>query len=122
MIVDIAIDNGGNCALSEAGKVTTTESGVTIVAYHNVPSRLATDASSLYARNVYNFVELLTDKESKSLAIDWEDEIVKGTLIAKDGAIVHPALAPKEAPARPENESEAAEGDAERNNDSDAGA
>ncbi len=96
VIVDLAVDNGGNCELSEAGKAVTTAGGVTIVAYHNVPGRLATDASALYARNIYNFVELLIDKESKSLAIAWDDEIVKGTLIAKEGALVHPALVPAE--------------------------
>jgi len=94
VIVDLAVDNGGNCALSEGGKAITTDGGVTVVAYFNVPSRLATDASALYAKNLYNFIELLIDKEKKELAIDWDDEIVKGTLIARDGAIVHPALAP----------------------------
>lgn len=123
VIVDIAIDNGGNCALSEAGKVTTTANGVTIVAYHNVPSRLAADASALYARNVYNFVELLTDKEAKSLAVDWEDEIVKGTLLIKDGEIVHPALAPKEEPTpKPAAEDETASEDNDQNDDSGGGA
>jgi NAD(P) transhydrogenase subunit alpha len=99
VIIDIAIDNGGNCALSEGGKVTTTANGVTVVAHYNVPSRLAADASALYARNIYNFVELLTDKESQALAIDWDDEIVKGTLLIRDGEIVHQALVPKEEPA-----------------------
>jgi NAD(P) transhydrogenase subunit alpha len=98
VIVDLAIDNGGNCELSRGGKVTTTKNGVTIVAHHNLPSRLAADASALYARNIYNFVELLTDRESKQLAIDWDDEIVKGTLVVKEGAVVHPALTGKPAP------------------------
>ncbi len=95
VIVDLAVENGGNVALAELGKVVT-KHGVTIVGHANVPSRLAADASALYARNVYNFLEILIDKESAKLAIDWDDEIVKGTLIAKDGGIVHPALAPKE--------------------------
>ncbi len=93
VIVDLAVDNGGNCALSEGGKVVNTDGGVAIVAYHNVPSRLATDASALYARNLFNFVALLVDKESKEIKIDWEDEIIKGTLIARDGTVVHPAFA-----------------------------
>jgi NAD(P) transhydrogenase subunit alpha len=110
VIVDLAIDNGGNCELSRGGKVTTTKNGVAIVAYYNVPSRLATDASALYSRNIYNFVELLTDSESKQLAIDWDDEIVKGTLVAKGGAVVHPALTGETAPA-PEETSDDASGD-----------
>jgi NAD(P) transhydrogenase subunit alpha len=110
VIVDLAIDNGGNCELSRGGKVTTTKNGVAIVAHYNVPSRLATDASALYSRNIYNFVELLTDSESKQLAIDWDDEIVKGTLVAKGGAVVHPALTGETAPA-PEETSDDASGD-----------
>ena len=96
VIVDLAIDNGGNCALSKGGEASTTDNGVTIVAYHNLPSRLAAASSSLYARNVETFVELIFDKEAKDLAIDWEDEIIQGTLVTKDGAVVHPALAPKD--------------------------
>lgn len=92
VIVDLAVDNGGNVALSEAGKVVQAE-GVKIVGYTNVPGRLAADASMLYANNLFNFVSLLFDKESKDLKLDWEDEIVKGTLVTRDGAVVHPALA-----------------------------
>jgi NAD(P) transhydrogenase subunit alpha len=91
VIVDLAVDNGGNCALSEAGKVVE-KHGVNIVAYRNVPARLPVDTSQLYARNLLNFVTPLIDKDKKALAIDWEDEIVKGTLVTKDGQIVHPAL------------------------------
>ncbi len=91
VIVDLAIDNGGNVEASEAGKVAT-KHGVKIIAYHNMPGRLATDTSTLYANNLFNFVALLYDKEKKDLAIDWDDEIVKGTLVTKDGKIVHPAL------------------------------
>ena len=109
VIVDLAVDNGGNCALSEGGKAITTDSGVTVVAYYNVPSRLATDASALYAKNLYNFIELLIDKEKKELAIDWEDEIVKGTLIARDGAVVHPNLAKEPEPKEPEPKAEDAQ-------------
>ena len=100
VIVDLAVENGGNCELSEAGKVVI-KHGVKIVGHFNVPSRLATDASQLYARNLYNFVELLVDQESGALAIDWDDEIVKGTCVTRDGEIVHPALAPTGKP-RPE--------------------
>jgi NAD(P) transhydrogenase subunit alpha len=64
----------------------------------------------LYANNVFNFVSLLYDKESQALAIDWEDEIVTGTLVTRNGAIVHPALAPQPEPEpepKPEPEPEA---------------
>jgi NAD(P) transhydrogenase subunit alpha len=88
VIVDIAAENGGNCALTEPGKVVQ-KHGVTIVGHVNVPGRLPVDASSLFARNLYNFLETLVDKEKKTLAIDWEDDLVKGTLITRDGKVVH---------------------------------
>ncbi len=100
VIVDLAVEAGGNCELSQAGKVAV-KHDVSIVGYDNMPGRLATDASSLYSRNVYNFFELLFDKEAKSLKIDWTDEIIKGTCVTHEGSIVHPALAhaEKEKPA-----------------------
>ena len=106
VIVDLAVETGGNCELAEAGKVVA-KHGVKIVGHLNVPGRLATDASMLYANNVFNFVSLLYDQESQALAIDWDDEIVAGTLVTRDGAIVHPALAPQPAPTS-EPEAEAA--------------
>ncbi|MGF1609649.1 MAG: Re/Si-specific NAD(P)(+) transhydrogenase subunit alpha [Kiloniellales bacterium] len=92
VIVDLAVETGGNCELSQPGKVVT-KHDVSIVGHLNVPSRLATDASQLYARNLFNFLALMIDKEKKALAIDWDDEIIKGTCITRDGAVVHPALA-----------------------------
>ncbi len=91
VIVDLAVETGGNCALSEPGKVVA-KHGVKIVGHLNVPSRLAVDASQLYARNLFNFLQLIIDQESHELAIDWEDEIIKGTCVTRDGKIVHPAL------------------------------
>ena len=91
VIVDLAVEQGGNCALSRPGEVVAT-GGVKIVGHLNVPSRLAEVASSLYAKNLLNFLTPLFDK-SKALAIDWNDEIVKGTLLTHSGAIVHPAFA-----------------------------
>ncbi|MEE8559255.1 MAG: Re/Si-specific NAD(P)(+) transhydrogenase subunit alpha [Alphaproteobacteria bacterium] len=91
VIVDLAVEAGGNCELSEYGKVVTAH-GVKILGHANVPSRIAVDASALYARNLLNFLSPLIDVESKELKIDWEDEIVKGTLLTRDGKIVHPAL------------------------------
>ena len=64
--------------------------GVKIVGYLNVPGRLASTASSLYARNLFAFVETLIDKTSKAVAVDWNDELVKATALTRDGAVVHP--------------------------------
>jgi NAD(P) transhydrogenase subunit alpha len=61
-----------------------------------MPSRIAADASALYAKNLLNFLGLIVDKETKGLKIDLADDIVKGTLVTRDGQIVHPALAPAE--------------------------
>ncbi len=93
VIVDLAVEAGGNCALSEPGEVVERE-GVTIVGHANMASRVAADASKLYARNLLNFLTPLIDSETGELSIDWEDEIVTGTLLTRDGAIVHPSLAP----------------------------
>ena len=92
VIVDLAVEQGGNCPISEPGKVVK-KHGVTLVGHLNVPGRLAADASSLYARNLLAFVTMLYDKDTKALKIDWDDEIVKGTALTRDGKIVHPALA-----------------------------
>ena len=91
VVVDLAVETGGNCALSEAGKVVT-KHGVKIVGHTNVPGRLAEDASALYAKNLLNFLTPLVDSEEGVLAIDWEDEIVQGTLVTRDGKVVHPDL------------------------------
>ena len=89
VIVDLAVEQGGNCPLSEVGKVVE-KHGVKLVGHANVPSRLAADATSLYARNLLNFLTLLIDKETKGLKINWEDEIVKGVALTRDGQIIHP--------------------------------
>jgi len=88
VIVDLAVEQGGNCALSKAGEVVKV-GGVTILGHRNVPGRLPTDASSLYAKNLFNFVSLLIDKQSGALKIDWGDEIVRGTCLTRDGKVVH---------------------------------
>jgi NAD(P) transhydrogenase subunit alpha len=90
VIVDLAVERGGNCELSKPGEVVVTSNGVKIVGNLNVPGRLAATASALYAKNLLAFVETLIDKEKKALAIDFEDELVRATLIVNDGAIVHP--------------------------------
>ena len=92
VIVDLAVEQGGNVEGSEFDKVVTTPNGVTIVGHANVPSRIAFDASQLYARNLVAFLGLLVDKE-KNLKIDTADEIVKATLLTRDGGVVHPEMA-----------------------------
>jgi NAD(P) transhydrogenase subunit alpha len=91
VIVDLAAEQGGNTPLTKANEVIEVH-GVTIMGYTNLPGRLAVDSSSLYARNLFNFVSLLVDKKSGLLAIDWNDDIVKGAALTKDGEIIHPAL------------------------------
>jgi NAD(P) transhydrogenase subunit alpha len=92
VIVDLAVEQGGNCPLSEPGKVVV-KHGVTLIGHLNVPSRIAVDASALYARNLLSFLTPLIDKESKALKINWDDEIIKGTALTRDGQVVHPTFA-----------------------------
>jgi NAD(P) transhydrogenase subunit alpha len=89
VIVDLAVEQGGNCPLSELGKVVE-KHGVKLVGHANVPSRLSADSTALYAKNLLNFVTLLIDKDSKQLKINWEDEIVKGVALTKGGQVIHP--------------------------------
>jgi NAD(P) transhydrogenase subunit alpha len=91
VIVDLAAEQGGNCPLTRADEVVEAH-GVTIMGYSNLPSRLAVDSSSLYARNLFNFVSLIVDKKTGALALNWGDEIVKGAAVTRDGQVVHPAL------------------------------
>jgi len=91
IIVDLAAEQGGNCPLTKANEVTESH-GVTLMGYTNLPARLAVDTSSLYARNLFNFVSLIVDKKTGALALNWEDEIVKGAGLTRDGEIVHPSL------------------------------
>jgi NAD(P) transhydrogenase subunit alpha len=95
VIVDLAVERGGNCELSVPGQVTTTDKGVKIVGHLNLPGRLAATASSLYARNLLAFMETLVAKETKSFAPNWDDELVKATLLTRGGAVVHPNFQPK---------------------------
>src|SRR6516225_4787156 len=97
VIVDLAVEQGGNVEGVRADAVTETD-GVKIVGYRNVPARLAATASRLYAKNVYAFLEILIDKKNKTIAVNWEDEIVKATALTRDGAIVHQSFRPKSPP------------------------
>ncbi|MFD2232526.1 Re/Si-specific NAD(P)(+) transhydrogenase subunit alpha [Phaeospirillum tilakii] len=92
VIVDLAVEAGGNCPLSEFDKVVV-KHGVTLVGHGNIPSRIAVDASALYARNLLNFLTPLVDKDSHTLKFTWDDEILAGTCVTRDGRVVHPALA-----------------------------
>jgi len=105
VIVDLAVEAGGNCPLSKLNEVVTTKNGVKILGYGNVAGRLAEDASQLFAKNLLNFIAPLVDPESKKLAIDWEDEIVAGTLVTRDGKVVHPALVGKPAASKTKKKS-----------------
>jgi NAD(P) transhydrogenase subunit alpha len=102
VIVDLAVEAGGNVEGSRPGEIAVTANGVRIVGHNNMPSRIAADASQLYARNLLAFLALLVDKEGK-LRIDTSDEIVKAALLTLDGAVVNPALIsePAVAPSTP---------------------
>ena len=91
VIVDLAAEQGGNTPLTKADEVIQTN-GITIMGYTNLPGRLAVDSSSLYARNLFNFVSLIVDKKTGDLALNWDDDIVKGAGVTRDGEIVHPSL------------------------------
>lgn len=95
VIVDLAVERGGNVEGAKPGDLAEVN-GVKIVGYSN-PGRLAASASSLYAKNVYAFLEILIDKKTKALAVNWDDDIVKATVLTRDGAVVHPNFQPKTA-------------------------
>lgn len=89
IIVDLAVEQGGNCTLSRPGEVVDAD-GVSIIGYYNMPARIAADASSLYARNLFAFVEPHINTETRELDLNWDDEIVVASLLTRDGAVVHP--------------------------------
>ncbi len=95
VIMDLAAERGGNCELTEPGKIVE-HGGVRISGPLNLAGTVPVNASSLYAKNLVTFFETMFDKKEKALAVNWDDELIKGTLIAKGGKIVHPSLAPKE--------------------------
>jgi NAD(P) transhydrogenase subunit alpha len=87
VIVDLAVDNGGNVEGAKPGEVVTTPNGVQIVGWSNLPGRIASDASALYARNLTAFLGLLV--KDGELAVDLEDEILKAAVVTHGGAVVH---------------------------------
>jgi NAD(P) transhydrogenase subunit alpha len=92
IIVDLAAERGGNTELTQPGGIAEHD-GVRIFGRLNLPGTVPVNASSLYARNLQAFIEPLIDKQTKNLAINWDDELVKGTLIARDGAVVDAMIA-----------------------------
>jgi H+-translocating NAD(P) transhydrogenase subunit alpha len=100
IIVDLAVERGGNAELAKAGKVVE-HNGVRIMGKLNLPGLIPVNASSLYARNLVAFIEPMIDKKTGALAVNWDDELVKGTLIAKDGAIVNAMIAERVSAAVP---------------------
>ncbi|MCO5064962.1 MAG: Re/Si-specific NAD(P)(+) transhydrogenase subunit alpha [Rhizobiaceae bacterium] len=107
VIIDLAVERGGNVDGAVPGKVVTTANGVKIVGHLNVPGRVAASASLLYAKNLLAFLETMIDKETKSLKVNREDELVKATMLTDGGSVVHPSFAKadaapaQEGPARP---------------------
>ena len=104
VIVDLAAERGGNVELTRPDEVID-HNGVTIIGFTNLASRIPTTASQLYAKNLLSFLETLIDKKEKKLAINWDDDLVKATVLTRDGAAVHPnfaaAAAPTPAPTAP---------------------
>ncbi len=102
VIVDLAVERGGNVAGAKAGAVTKV-GGVSILGYLNMPGRIAASASLLYAKNLIAFLETMIDKETGKFEIDREDELVQATLLTDGGKVVHPNFAPKEKAAKSSN-------------------
>ena len=84
VIVDLAVEAGGNCSLSKVGKIISYK-GVKIIGYDNVPGKVAKDASSLYAKNIVNFLSLIIGNKDQKITIDWEDEIIKAVVLTHNG-------------------------------------
>jgi len=86
VVVDLAVESGGNCPLSKAGEIVN-HNGVKILGYTNVPGRVAKDASTLYAKNIFNFLNLIVNKDSDDIILNWEDEIVSSVVLTHDGKL-----------------------------------
>ena len=91
IIIDLAAESGGNCECSVAGE-TKEVGGVHVVGSKDITSTISEDASALFSKNILNFLILLIDSESKSISIDWDDEIIQGILVTKNNEIVHKEL------------------------------
>jgi NAD(P) transhydrogenase subunit alpha len=91
VIVDLAVEQGGNCELSRVGEIVIHQ-GIKIIGYRNLPSRLAEVASSQYANNIYQFFLLLFNKGDRLVQIPWDDDIIKATTLTRDGQMINPAF------------------------------
>jgi len=91
VLVDLAVERGGNVEGSKPGEIVTTDNGVHIVGYLNWPSRMAADSSNMFARNLKNFLPLVT-AEDGAYAPDWDDDIILGCALTRDGAVIHERL------------------------------
>jgi len=96
VLIDLAVERGGNVEGAKLGEVVEVN-GVKIVGHNNMPGRLAASSSALYAKNLLTFLETMIDKKEKNLAINWEDDLIKGTALTRDGAVIHPNFKPKTA-------------------------
>ncbi|MFZ4122070.1 MAG: Re/Si-specific NAD(P)(+) transhydrogenase subunit alpha [Caulobacterales bacterium] len=94
VIIDLAVSQGGNCPLSKPDELVTTANGVKIFGFANLPARMAADTSALYAKNLLALAPLLTAKEGGGFAPHWDDEIIQGAMLTRDGKVVHPSFAP----------------------------
>ncbi len=92
VVVDLAVERGGNCELAIAGETAVSRNGVKIIGRVNVAGQVPATASAFYAKNLLAFVETMIDQKSKSLAIKWDDELIKATLLTRNGGLVHPSL------------------------------
>jgi H+-translocating NAD(P) transhydrogenase subunit alpha len=95
VLVDLAVERGGNVEGAKAGEIVATANGVKIVGHTNIPGRMAATASQLYAKNLFAFLETMIDKAGKKLAINFDDELVKATCLTRGGAVVHPNFVSK---------------------------
>ena len=86
VVVDLAVEAGGNCPLSKLGQVVD-HNGVKIIGYANVPGRVAKDASALYAKNIFNFLSLIINKDDKKINFNWDDEIIKAVVLTSEGEL-----------------------------------
>ncbi len=94
VIVDIAADAGGNCELTQPGTIVTTDNGVKIIGWRNWPGRISVAASQLYSKNLFTFLSTFWDKEGRVPKLPESDDIVKGVMLTRGGAVVHPNFQP----------------------------
>ncbi len=97
VIIDLAADAGGNCELTEPGTSIVTPNGVRILGWRNWPGRIAVASTSLYARNLLTFLTTFWDKDASAPKLPEGDDIIKGTMLTRGGAVVHPQFQPAQA-------------------------